>query len=92
VTEKGYFRPDVIGAGEYDRMKEPRYGEIATFMRAPLARGRLLGGEAGPIHSARLLVVRDVSWPIVDLPVKPCSKGCRQVLTDGCGGRATDLG
>lgn len=27
------------------------------------------GGEAGPIHSAGLLVVRDVSWPIVDLRV-----------------------
>ena len=27
------------------------------------------GGEAGPIHSAGLLIVRDVSWPIVDLRV-----------------------
>jgi uncharacterized Ntn-hydrolase superfamily protein len=27
------------------------------------------GGEAGPLHSAGLLVVRDVSWPIVDLRV-----------------------
>jgi uncharacterized Ntn-hydrolase superfamily protein len=27
------------------------------------------GGEAGPIHSAGLLVVRDQSWPIVDLRV-----------------------
>jgi uncharacterized Ntn-hydrolase superfamily protein len=27
------------------------------------------GGEAGPVHSAGLLVVRDVSWPIVDLRI-----------------------
>ena len=27
------------------------------------------GGEAGPIHSAALLVVREVSWPIVDLRI-----------------------
>jgi uncharacterized Ntn-hydrolase superfamily protein len=34
-----------------------------------LRAGFELGGEAGPIHSAGLLVVRDVSWPIVDLRV-----------------------
>jgi uncharacterized Ntn-hydrolase superfamily protein len=27
------------------------------------------GGEAGPIHSAGLLIVREVDWPIVDLRV-----------------------
>jgi uncharacterized Ntn-hydrolase superfamily protein len=27
------------------------------------------GGETGPIHSAGVLIVRDVSWPIVDLRV-----------------------
>jgi uncharacterized Ntn-hydrolase superfamily protein len=27
------------------------------------------GGEAGPVHSAGLLIVRDLSWPIVDLRV-----------------------
>jgi uncharacterized Ntn-hydrolase superfamily protein len=30
------------------------------------------GGEAGPIHSAGLLIVRDVTWPIVDLRVDWC--------------------
>jgi guanidinopropionase len=38
VSEKSYIRPDVVGSGEYEPMKEPRYAEIATFMRAPLAR------------------------------------------------------
>ena len=27
------------------------------------------GGEAGPVHSAGLLVTGDVEWPIVDLRV-----------------------
>ena len=38
MTQKRRTKPDVAGAGEYDPMKEPRYAEIATFMRAPLAR------------------------------------------------------
>src|SRR5580698_1478765 len=38
MAEKSYIRPDIVGGGEYDPMKEPRYAEIATFMRAPLAR------------------------------------------------------
>jgi guanidinopropionase len=38
MSEKNYLRPQAVGAGEYDPMKEPRYAEIATFMRAPLAR------------------------------------------------------
>ena len=40
----------------------------ARLLRALLA-GVAAGGEAGPIHSAGLLVVRDVSWPIIDLRV-----------------------
>jgi uncharacterized Ntn-hydrolase superfamily protein len=40
----------------------------ARLLRA-LRAGVEAGGEAGPIHSAGLLVVRDVSWPIVDLRV-----------------------
>jgi guanidinopropionase len=33
-----YTKPDLTGAPEYDPMTEPRYTDIATFMRAPLAR------------------------------------------------------
>ena len=40
----------------------------ARLLRA-LHAGVAAGGEAGPIHSAGLLVVRDVSWPIIDLRV-----------------------
>jgi guanidinopropionase len=32
-----YTRPDALSATAYDPMKQPRYTEIATFMRAPLA-------------------------------------------------------
>ena len=38
---------------------------LLTAMRAGLARG----GEAGPVHSAGLLVVDKVPWPVVDLRV-----------------------
>lgn len=34
-----------------------------------LAAGLEAGGEAGPVHSAGLLVVREVEWPIADLRV-----------------------
>jgi uncharacterized Ntn-hydrolase superfamily protein len=34
-----------------------------------LRAGAARGGEAGPVHSAGVLVVRDVGWPIVDLRV-----------------------
>ena len=27
------------------------------------------GGEAGPVHSAGMLLVRDVAWPVADLRV-----------------------
>jgi len=49
-----------------------------TASGAPTFEGRLLdglcaalgaGGEAGPVHSAGLLVVEDVPWPVTDLRV-----------------------
>src|SRR5713226_10539433 len=38
MTKKRTLKSDVLGSDHYDPMKEPRYTEIATFMRAPLAR------------------------------------------------------
>src|SRR6202790_4466769 len=38
MTRKRTMKSDVAGPDHYDPMKEPRYTEIATFMRAPLAR------------------------------------------------------
>ena len=36
VNDNSYSKPGLVG-GVYDPMQEPRYTEIATFMRAPLA-------------------------------------------------------
>ena len=45
---------------------DERFGDrLLAAMQAGLA----AGGEAGPVHSAGLLVVRDVPWPVVDLRV-----------------------
>src|SRR3982074_538802 len=43
----------------------PRGAALLQALRAGLD----AGGEAGPVHSAGLLIVREVSWPIVDLRV-----------------------
>jgi uncharacterized Ntn-hydrolase superfamily protein len=42
-------------------------GHLADRLLAALQAGLAAGGEAGPIHSAGLLVVDRLSWPLVDL-------------------------
>jgi guanidinopropionase len=37
VTRDSYNKADPVRGGTYEPMKQPRYSEIATFMRAPLA-------------------------------------------------------
>src|ERR1700733_1544301 len=44
-------------------------GHLADRLLAALRAGLDGGGEAGPVHSAGLLIVREVSWPIVDLRI-----------------------
>jgi uncharacterized Ntn-hydrolase superfamily protein len=44
-------------------------GHLGDRLLEALSAGLAKGGEAGPIHSAALLIVRDVSWPVVDLRV-----------------------
>ena len=70
---------NVVAAGNLLRDGEIPAKMIAAFHRAPGHFGdRLLtameaalaaGGEEGPVHSAGLLIVRDVPWPIADLRV-----------------------
>jgi uncharacterized Ntn-hydrolase superfamily protein len=48
---------------------EAATGHFGARLLRALRAGAERGGEAGPIHSAGLLVVRDVTWPIVDLRV-----------------------
>jgi len=49
----------------FDRASAP----FADRLLAALQAGAACGGEAGPVHSAGLLVVRDLSWPLVDLRI-----------------------
>ncbi len=42
-------------------------GHIGDRLIAALRAGREAGGEAGPVHSAGLLIVDKVSWPVADL-------------------------
>jgi uncharacterized Ntn-hydrolase superfamily protein len=44
-------------------------GHLGARLLEALRAGVERGGEAGPLHSAGLVIVRDVSWPIVDLRV-----------------------
>ncbi len=44
-------------------------GHFGRRLLEALRAGVKRGGEAGPLHSAGLLVVREVPWPLVDLRV-----------------------
>ncbi len=48
---------------------EASSGHLGLRLLEALRAGARRGGEAGPLHSAGLLVVREVPWPIVDLRV-----------------------
>ena len=49
----------------FERMTGHLGDRLLSAMRAALD----AGGEAGPVHSAGLLIVREVSWPVADLRV-----------------------
>ena len=44
-------------------------GPLADRLLAAMHAAMAAGGEAGPVHSAALSIVGDLSWPIVDLRV-----------------------
>lgn len=46
---------------------ETAEGALAERLMRALLAGEAAGGEAGPVHSAGLLVYGELSWPIVDL-------------------------
>jgi uncharacterized Ntn-hydrolase superfamily protein len=50
-------------------------GELGDRLILAMRAGLKAGGEAGPVHSAGMKLVRDVSWPVADL---------RCDWTDGC--------
>ncbi|MCX8997929.1 DUF1028 domain-containing protein [Rhizobiaceae bacterium BDR2-2] len=62
----------LAGTGVPSRMVEAfeaAQGPLGDRLIAAMQAGQAAGGEAGPVHSAGLLMVRDVSWPIADLRV-----------------------
>lgn len=44
-------------------------GSLADRLLAAMHTGQAQGGEAGPVHSAALIVVDEVQWPIINLRV-----------------------
>lgn len=58
----------VVATGPFQRPTGTR-GSVAERLLGALAAGRDTGGEAGPVHSAGILLVRDVDWPTVDLRI-----------------------
>lgn len=42
-------------------------GDLGDRLIAALRAGRDAGGEAGPVHSAGLLMVDDMAWPVAEL-------------------------
>ncbi|WP_017254117.1 DUF1028 domain-containing protein [Pseudomonas tolaasii] len=59
--------PGVVGS--MVRAFEHASGHLADRLLAALHTGQAKGGEAGPVHSAALVVVDDLLWPIVNLRV-----------------------
>ena len=43
--------------------------ELGDRLMAALTEGLRAGGEAGPVHSAGIVIVSDVPWPVTDLRV-----------------------
>lgn len=60
---------DRVPAAMVDAYRAAAGKPFAERLLAALSAGLDQGGEAGPVHSAGLCVVRDVSWPIIDLRV-----------------------
>ncbi|MEG5262986.1 DUF1028 domain-containing protein [Pseudomonas sp. JDS28PS106] len=62
----------LAGPGVVDAMVrafEAAQGQLADRLLAAMQAGLGEGGEAGPVHSAALVVVGDLTWPIVNLRV-----------------------
>ena len=52
-----------------DRLRRQRRGRFEERLLDGLRAALAAGGEAGPVHSAGLVVVEDVPWPVTDLRV-----------------------
>jgi uncharacterized Ntn-hydrolase superfamily protein len=69
VVAAGNLLADLhVPAAMVERFESER-GSLGDRLIAALAAGLERGGEAGPVHSAGLLLVDRVSWPVADLRV-----------------------
>ena len=79
-THATFQGPGVVAAGNLlksadvpERMVQAFLADAGRPLGERLVRamqaGVAAGGEEGPVHSAGLLVVRDVAWPVADLRV-----------------------
>ena len=46
---------------------ETAKGHLGDRLIAAMRAGLAAGGEAGPVHSAGMMLVDEVSWPVADL-------------------------
>ena len=60
---------DGVPAGHGRRLRWRRPAISATACIAAMRAALDAGGEAGPVHSAGLKLVREVAWPVADLRV-----------------------
>ncbi len=62
------------------RAFEAADGSLAERLMRALLAGQAAGGEEGPVHSAGLLVVGELSWPTVDLRLDWIEEGPVEAL------------
>ncbi len=55
--------------GDMVRAFEGARGPLGDRLLEAVGAGLAAGGETGPVHSAALLIMREVEWPIVDLRI-----------------------
>ncbi|MDU8928685.1 DUF1028 domain-containing protein [Alisedimentitalea sp. MJ-SS2] len=55
---------------------EAAQGHLGDRLVAAMQAGLAAGGEAGPVHSAGMLIVDKVSWPVAELRCDWIDEGC----------------
>lgn len=65
----GNMLADAAVIGAMVEAFETAEGQLADRLLAALSAGQAAGGEAGPVHSAAMVVVGELTWPIVNLRV-----------------------
>lgn len=55
---------------------EAARGHLGDRLVAAMRAGLAAGGEAGPVHSAGMLLVEDVPWPVAELRCDWIDEGC----------------